>query len=73
MLIAVQFSFDITDFLEDLGSNELIVGVYDPTNNADGVPLGKQRSHAGHRQQFGTTNIVYTSSSGIWQTVHHPL
>ena len=64
-----QFSFDVSDHLDEVGNNELLLGVYDPTNNADGVPLGKQRSHSGHRQQVGTTNIVYTSSSGIWQTV----
>ena len=68
----LQFSFDVSDHLDEAGNNELLLGVYDPTNNADGVPLGKQRSHSGHRQQVGNTNIVYTSSSGIWQTVSPP-
>lgn len=68
----LQFSFDVSDHLDEAGNNELLLGVYDPTNNADGVPLGKQRSHSGHRQQVGNTNIVYTSSSGIWQTVSSP-
>lgn len=67
--LLVQFAFDVTDHLDDAGENEVLLGVYDPTNNADGVPIGKQRSHEGARQQIGTTNIVYTSSSGIWQTV----
>ena len=38
---------------------------------ADGVPLGKQRSPAQSSREIlvGNTNILYTSSSGIWQTV----
>ncbi len=55
------FTFDITDHLSP-GDNELVVGVYDPTN-ADNLnqPIGKQRT---------TPNgIWYTSCSGIWQTV----
>ena len=53
------FSFDITPQLQD-GANELIVGVYDPTDSG-GQPLGKQR--------IEPEGIFYTASSGIWQTV----
>jgi hypothetical protein len=53
------FSFDITDRLNG-GTNELIVGVYDPTD-AGGQPIGKQRNNP--------SGIFYTAASGIWQTV----
>jgi hypothetical protein len=53
------FSFDITAQLRE-GENELIVGVYDPTD-AGGQPLGKQR--------LEPEGIFYTAVSGIWQTV----
>ena len=44
------FSFDITDFLtapsDPRGQAQvLFVDVWDPTEAADGVPLGKQRAH----------------------------
>lgn len=66
-----KFSFDITDYLKDGKDNELIVGVYDPTDHADGVPIGKQRSPSAGSKDIlvGNTNILYTSSTGIWQTV----
>jgi hypothetical protein len=54
-----EFSFDITGQLNG-GVNELIVGVYDPTD-AGGQPVGKQRNSPG--------GIWYTAASGIWQTV----
>ncbi len=54
-----SFSFDISKELQT-GENELIVGVYDPTDLAD-QPLGKQR--------LIPHTIWYTSSTGIWQTV----
>jgi hypothetical protein len=54
-----KFSYDITGQLR-AGSNEIIVGVWDPTNNQD-IPVGKQRTNRG--------GIWYTPSSGIWQTV----
>ncbi|MEV8504209.1 AbfB domain-containing protein [Actinoplanes sp. NPDC051475] len=54
-----KFSYDITGALR-AGSNEVIVGVWDPTNNQD-IPVGKQRLNRG--------GIFYTPSSGIWQTV----
>jgi len=53
------FSFDITDRLH-AGVNEIIVGVYDPTDGG-GQPIGKQRNNP--------SGIFYTASSGIWQTV----
>ncbi|MEN3358165.1 MAG: hypothetical protein V7637_2147, partial [Mycobacteriales bacterium] len=53
------FSFDITGRLR-AGGNDIVVGVYDPTDAA-GQPVGKQRVDGG--------GIFYTASSGIWQTV----
>jgi hypothetical protein len=53
------FSLDITAQLRE-GENELIVGVYDPTD-AGGQPVGKQR--------LEPEGIFYTAVSGIWQTV----
>jgi hypothetical protein len=59
------FSYDITPLLNG-GSNTVVVCAYDPTN-AGGQAIGKQRiqdvtPHSG-------ASIVYTASSGIWQTV----
>jgi hypothetical protein len=51
---------DITSLLTGSGPQELIVRVYDPTDNA-GQPRGKQTLSPG--------GIMYTSCSGIWQTV----
>lgn len=58
-----KFSADITDALKPGRTQELIVGVYDPTDAVDGEnpPVGKQR--------LDPSGIWYTSSSGIWQTV----
>ncbi|MFF7203406.1 PA14 domain-containing protein [Streptomyces sp. NPDC008141] len=58
-----RFSVDVTDALKGRGPQELIVGVYDPTDAAGGEnpPMGKQR--------LDPSGIFYTSSSGIWQTV----
>lgn len=54
------FSFDITEALLDDGPQELIVGVYDPTD--EGVyPRGKQVDDP--------SGIFYTPVTGIWQTV----
>lgn len=53
------FSFDITDSLKT-GAQEIIVGVYDPTDS-EGQPRGKQVLQPG--------GIFYTANSGIWQTV----
>jgi len=54
------FSFDITDALKPDGPQELIVGVFDPTDNGD-QPRGKQV-----RKPEG---IWYTPCTGIWQSV----
>jgi hypothetical protein len=54
-----SFSYDITDFLKS-GQNEILVKVYDPTDQGAN-PHGKQ--------VLKPANIYYTSSSGIWQTV----
>jgi beta-galactosidase/beta-glucuronidase len=54
------FSFDITDYLNKKGANELVVSVWDPTD-AGTQPRGKQI-----RKPHG---IWYTPTSGIWQTV----
>ncbi|WP_328581307.1 PA14 domain-containing protein [Streptomyces sp. NBC_00370] len=58
-----KFSADITGALKPGRTQELIVGVYDPTDAADGEnpPVGKQR--------LDPSGIWYTPSSGIWQTV----
>lgn len=53
------FSFDISQQLK-AGSNEIIVGVYDPTDASENV-VGKQVNNP--------EGIWYTSASGIWQTV----
>lgn len=53
------FSFDITPYLCSGGSNQLVVGAFDPTTGED--MLGKQTLNPG--------GIFYTPSSGIWQTV----
>ncbi|KUN31406.1 hydrolase [Streptomyces corchorusii] len=60
------FSYDITPLLRSGGTNTIVVSVYDPTETG-GQAIGKQRiqdvtPHAGR-------SIVYTASSGIWQTV----
>jgi len=54
------FSFDITDALKADGAQELVLAVWDPTD-AGFQPIGKQRKNPG--------GIMYTPSSGIWQTV----
>ena len=57
----LPFSYDITRALKkDGGEQELIVRVYDPTDDY-GQPRGKQSLHPG--------GIMYTPCTGIWQTV----
>ncbi|MFJ9682681.1 PA14 domain-containing protein [Streptomyces sp. NPDC101194] len=58
-----KFSADVTDALKPGRNQELIVGVHDPTDSANGEnpPMGKQR--------LDPSGIWYTPSSGIWQTV----
>lgn len=55
----IPFSFDITDYLVD-GENELVVGVFDPTDKG-----WQQRG----KQVVDPKGIWYTATSGIWQTV----
>lgn len=54
-----SFSIDVTDALA-AGDNELLVKVWDPTDQGIG-PHGKQ--------VLSPANIYYTPTSGIWQTV----
>jgi len=54
------FSYDITNNLKISGEQELTVRVFDPTD-AGGYPRGKQTLYPG--------GIMYTSVTGIWQTV----
>jgi len=56
----LPFSYDITPYLTGSGPQELIVRVFDPTDLA-GEPRGKQTTHPG--------GIMYTPTTGIWQTV----
>ncbi len=58
------FSFDITPFLSQKGNNELIINVFDPTDEA-AIAYGKQnKSRFNDPQRY-----AYTPCSGIWQTV----
>lgn len=54
------FSFDITPYLKPGSPQEIIVRVYDPTE-LGGQPRGKQTTDTG--------GIMYTPTTGIWQTV----
>lgn len=54
------FSFDITSFLKKGNKQEIIVGVWDPTNEGP-QPNGKQ--------VVNPHGIWYTPVTGIWQTV----
>ena len=56
----LPFGFDITPYLKGSGPQELIVRVFDPTI-AGGQPRGKQTTNPG--------GIMYTPTTGIWQTV----
>ncbi|MYZ17344.1 sugar-binding domain-containing protein, partial [Streptomyces sp. SID337] len=58
-----KFTADVTEALKPGRTQELIVGVYDPTDADNGAnpPVGKQR--------LDPSGIWYTPSSGIWQTV----
>jgi hypothetical protein len=58
-----RFSFDLAQRLK-LAANELIVGVFDPSESGY-QPAGKQ--HTAAIGQPGSD--VYTPTSGIWQTV----
>ena len=54
------FFFDITDALKADGPQEIVLAVFDPTD-AGLQPIGKQRRRPG--------GIMYTPTTGIWQTV----
>jgi hypothetical protein len=56
----LPFSYDVTPYLTGNGPQELIVRVFDPTDAA-GEPRGKQTTKPG--------GIMYTPTTGIWQTV----
>jgi hypothetical protein len=54
------FAFDITEAVKADGPQELLVEVFDPTDKGN-QPRGKQVLKPG--------GIMYTASTGIWQTV----
>jgi beta-galactosidase/beta-glucuronidase len=54
------FSFDITKHLKGSGAQEIVVGVWDPSDDGP-QPRGKQVKNP--------NSIWYTPVSGIWQTV----
>jgi len=54
-----EFEFDVSQLVQN-GNNEVMVVVLDPTDKGDN-PKGKQTLEPG--------GIMYTSTSGIWQTV----
>ena len=56
----LPFGFDVTPYLSGDGPQELIVRVFDPTD-LGGQPRGKQTLNPG--------GIMYTPTTGIWQTV----
>jgi len=56
----LPFSYDVTQYLKGGGPQELIVRVFDPTIEG-GQPRGKQTTNPG--------GIMYTPTTGIWQTV----
>lgn len=58
------FSFDITDAIKGDGDQEVVVGVYDPTNKGT-QSRGKQVLEVMNKPQ----GIYYTPTTGIWQTV----
>ena len=55
-----QITYDITDYLKNTGEQELVVRVFDPTRDY-GQPRGKQTTDP--------RGIMYTATTGIWQTV----
>lgn len=56
----VPFSFDITKYLKGKGEQQIVVSVWDPTDEGY-QPRGKQ--------VLNPKGIFYTAVSGIWQTV----
>ena len=58
------FSFDITPYLKAQGKQEIIVGVYDPSDKQP-IARGKQSWD----RYADPEGCFYTPNSGIWQTV----
>lgn len=56
-----SFSVDVTDYLTAEGDQELVVGVFDPTDTGT-QPVGKQELQ-------DDEDIFFTPTSGIWETV----
>ena len=54
------FAYDVAPFVKGSGPQEIVVKVFDPTEKG-GQPRGKQTTKPG--------GIMYTPTSGIWQTV----
>jgi len=54
------FTYDITSSIKGAGEQDIAVRVFDPTDNG-GFPRGKQT--------LNPQGIMYTSVTGIWQTV----
>lgn len=63
------FTFDITSALKKDGSQELIVKVWDPTNGDQANPWWQPRGKQTNKDFDAAGGIVYTSTTGIWQTV----
>lgn len=63
------FGFDITGFLKGEGPQELVVSVFDPTDqkDANGDPAAGNQPRG--KQVTRPRGIFYTPCSGIWQTV----
>jgi len=55
-----SFAYDVAPYLKGNGPQEVVVRVFDPTEFG-GQPRGKQTTKPG--------GIMYTPTSGIWQTV----
>ena len=54
------FAYDVAPFVKGSGPQEIVVKVFDPTEKG-GQPRGKQTTKPG--------GIMYTPTSGIWQSV----
>jgi beta-galactosidase/beta-glucuronidase len=54
------FTFDVTEALKPEGKQEIVVSVWDPTDEGN-QPIGKQTNNP--------RGILYTPTTGIWQTV----
>ncbi|MCX6880333.1 MAG: beta-galactosidase [Verrucomicrobia bacterium] len=63
------FSFDITSALKQDGPQELVVKVWDPTNGDKTEPRWQPRGKQIAKEFDAAAGIVYTSTTGIWQTV----